>query len=383
MMAQFPSKEIARLSYAYRTLGLGYANLGGLLMATASPMTATTAARIAARDHRAIDRRQLRHLGRDGGRARRLPRLRQEPRRHAAGHPQPPPRRARRARRLRGAGDPAGAARRRELPRPAAGRGGARAPGTRRWRSARSTASATPRRRSSRRPARSALVMDCDTTGIEPDFALVKFKKLAGGGYFKIINRLVPRGAAHPRLRRGADRRDRALCAGPRHACRARPASTTRRWRRAASTSGAGGARRRARLRLRHQVRVQQMDAGRNLPDRAARDRAGGAGRCRLRPAGGARLLARRDRGRQHLLLRRDDPGRRALSDGRAPRGVRLRQPVRPERHALHLGRGPHPHDGGGAALHHRRDLEDHQHAERRHGRGLQGSLPAVLAARR
>ena len=37
------------------------------------------------------------------------------------------------------------------------------------------------------------LVMDCDTTGIEPDFALVKFKKLAGGGYFKIINRSVPR----------------------------------------------------------------------------------------------------------------------------------------------------------------------------------------------
>ncbi|RYE27969.1 MAG: vitamin B12-dependent ribonucleotide reductase, partial [Hyphomicrobiales bacterium] len=35
-------------------------------------------------------------------------------------------------------------------------------------------------------------VMDCDTTGIEPDFALVKFKKLAGGGYFKIINRAVP-----------------------------------------------------------------------------------------------------------------------------------------------------------------------------------------------
>jgi ribonucleoside-diphosphate reductase alpha chain len=41
------------------------------------------------------------------------------------------------------------------------------------------------------------LVMDCDTTGIEPDFALVKYKKLAGGGYFKIINRMVP-----PALRR-------------------------------------------------------------------------------------------------------------------------------------------------------------------------------------
>ena len=37
------------------------------------------------------------------------------------------------------------------------------------------------------------LIMDCDTTGIEPDFALVKFKKLAGGGYFKIINRIVPK----------------------------------------------------------------------------------------------------------------------------------------------------------------------------------------------
>ncbi len=36
------------------------------------------------------------------------------------------------------------------------------------------------------------LVMDCDTTGVEPDFALVKFKKLAGGGYFKIINQSIP-----------------------------------------------------------------------------------------------------------------------------------------------------------------------------------------------
>jgi len=41
------------------------------------------------------------------------------------------------------------------------------------------------------------LVMDCDTTGIEPDFALVKFKKLAGGGYFKIINKSVPQALEH------------------------------------------------------------------------------------------------------------------------------------------------------------------------------------------
>ena len=44
------------------------------------------------------------------------------------------------------------------------------------------------------------LVMDCDTTGIEPDFALVKFKKLAGGGYFKIINQPGARSAARARL---------------------------------------------------------------------------------------------------------------------------------------------------------------------------------------
>ncbi|HNP54143.1 MAG TPA: adenosylcobalamin-dependent ribonucleoside-diphosphate reductase, partial [Ferruginibacter sp.] len=41
------------------------------------------------------------------------------------------------------------------------------------------------------------LVMDCDTTGVEPDFALVKFKKLSGGGYFKIINKSVPAALEH------------------------------------------------------------------------------------------------------------------------------------------------------------------------------------------
>ena len=65
------------------------------------------------------------------------------------------------------------------------------------------------------------LVMDCDTTGIEPDFALVKFKKLAGGGYFKIINRVVPAGAANARLRRS------------RRSPRSKPTrSATARWRR-------------------------------------------------------------------------------------------------------------------------------------------------------
>ena len=52
------------------------------------------------------------------------------------------------------------------------------------------------------------LVMDCDTTGIEPDFALVKFKKLAGGGYFKIANQSIA--PALRRLGRGAGQRRRS-----------------------------------------------------------------------------------------------------------------------------------------------------------------------------
>ena len=45
---------------------------------------------------------------------------------------------------------------------------------------------------SSRPTGTIGLFMDCDTTGVEPDFALVKFKKLAGGGYFKIANQSLP-----------------------------------------------------------------------------------------------------------------------------------------------------------------------------------------------
>lgn len=41
------------------------------------------------------------------------------------------------------------------------------------------------------------LLMDCDTTGIEPEFSIVKWKKLAGGGYFKIINQSIPRALKH------------------------------------------------------------------------------------------------------------------------------------------------------------------------------------------
>ena len=75
MMAQFPSKEIAQLSYEYRTLGLGYANIGGLLMSSGIPYDSEAGRAIVRRAHRDHDRHLLCHLGRDGGRARPLPGL--------------------------------------------------------------------------------------------------------------------------------------------------------------------------------------------------------------------------------------------------------------------------------------------------------------------
>ena len=56
-----------------------------------------------------------------------------------------------------------------------------------------------------------SFLMDCDTTGIEPDFSLVKFKELVGGGQMTIVNQLGAAGAAHARLLRGGGRPDRRL----------------------------------------------------------------------------------------------------------------------------------------------------------------------------
>ena len=117
-----------------------------------------------------------------------VPPLRAEPRADAAGHPQPPPRGLQRAAaRVRGPDHHA----RRHRPRataPPTCSHAARADWDRMlelgekhgYRNAQVTVIAPT--------GTIGLVMDCDTTGIEPDFALVKFKKLAGGGYFKIIN---------------------------------------------------------------------------------------------------------------------------------------------------------------------------------------------------
>ena len=62
-----------------------------------------------------------------------------------------------------------------------------------------------------------AFMMDCDTTGIEPDIALVKYKQLAGGGMLKIVNRTVPDGPAQAGLRRAGDPWDSRLHRRARH----------------------------------------------------------------------------------------------------------------------------------------------------------------------
>ncbi|MGY2048743.1 vitamin B12-dependent ribonucleotide reductase [Methylobacterium sp. JK268] len=191
MMAQFPSREIADLSYKYRTLGLGYANVGGLLMTMGLPYDSREGRALAgaltaimtgvAYATSAEMARELGPFPAYEENADAMLRVIRNHRRAAHGEAEgyeflntkPVP--------LDHAACP--------LP-------GLVAHATRAWdralalgeehgyRNAQSTVIAPT--------GTIGLVMDCDTTGIEPDFALVKFKKLAGGGYFKIINRAVP-----------------------------------------------------------------------------------------------------------------------------------------------------------------------------------------------
>ena len=156
------------------------------------------------------------------------------------------------------------------------------------------------------------LLMDCDTTGIEPDFALVKFKKLAGGGYFKIVNQTVPRA-----LRRlGYSEREvqeivafvsgtNTLLAAP-HVNRAHAQGEGLHRRRAGE--GRGGDPRRVRSRQR--VRGLGHRRGRV---RAPRRQPRAAQRRRASPARAPGLLARADRrGERHHHRPDDDRGRAA-----------------------------------------------------------------------
>jgi ribonucleoside-diphosphate reductase alpha chain len=110
------------------------------------------------------------------------------------------------------------------------------------------------------------LVMDCDTTGIEPDFALVKFKKLAGGGYWKIINRAVPDALRALGYRESEIAEIEAYAVGHGSMAQA-PGINPGSLRAKGFTAGQDRRDREGpQSRLRHQVRLQQMDAGRGFP---------------------------------------------------------------------------------------------------------------------
>ncbi len=191
LMAQFPSRQIAELSYRYRTLGLGFANIGGLLMAGGigydlAPGRAICGAisAIMTGISYATSAEMARELGPFPGyhsNAAEMLRVIRNHRRAAYGQKDGYEKLATAPLPLDHAACPDGAlieAAKRAWDR-AIALGQSHG-----FRNAQATVIAPT--------GTIGLVMDCDTTGIEPDFALVKFKKLAGGGYFKIINRAVP-----------------------------------------------------------------------------------------------------------------------------------------------------------------------------------------------
>ncbi|MEM7172066.1 MAG: vitamin B12-dependent ribonucleotide reductase [Pseudomonadota bacterium] len=195
LMAQFPAKEIAQLSYEYRTLGLGFANLGGLLMASGlsydsvegRALCGSISALMSGAAY-ATSAEMAEELGAFPG----YEKNRDEMLRVMANHRQA----------ALGKGDGYQGLTVTPVPLDAANCPDEAlvAAAKKSWdralklgqehgyRNAQTTVIAPT--------GTIGLVMDCDTTGIEPDFAIVKFKKLAGGGYFKIINRTVPEALA-------------------------------------------------------------------------------------------------------------------------------------------------------------------------------------------
>ena len=191
LMAQFPSKRIAELSYNYRTLGLGYANLGTYLMTSGIPYDSNKATAICgaitAIMHMTAYATSA-EMARELGPFPEFENNREHVLRIAHNHQ----RAAYRVPDTEYEGltiKPVGIDSRYCPPD---------------LLKAAQEASDEALKSGERHGFRNAqvtviaptgtigLVMDCDTTGIEPDFALVKFKKLAGGGYFKIINQSIP-----------------------------------------------------------------------------------------------------------------------------------------------------------------------------------------------
>ena len=190
LMAQFPSKEVAQLSYDYRTLGLGYANLGSMLMVSGIAYDSEEARGIAGAISAIMTGVAYKTSAELAGVLGAFARY-EENKEHMM----------RVMRNHRAAAYDAEDAYVGLSIKPL----GIQArycpdyllkAATRAWdeavqlgekhgyRNAQTTVIAPT--------GTIGLVMDCDTTGVEPDFALVKFKKLSGGGYFKIINQSVP-----------------------------------------------------------------------------------------------------------------------------------------------------------------------------------------------
>ena len=191
LMAQFPSREIAQLSYDYRTLGLGFANIGGLLMSAGIPYDSREARAIAGAIAAVMTGVSYAASAEMAGELGAFPE-------YAANRDAML--RVIRNHRRAAYGEASGYEALRTAPvaldHEAIAQKDLSAAARRAWddalamgdsfgfRNAQATVIAPT--------GTIGLVMDCDTTGVEPDFALVKFKTLAGGGYFKIINRCVP-----------------------------------------------------------------------------------------------------------------------------------------------------------------------------------------------
>jgi ribonucleoside-diphosphate reductase alpha chain len=197
LMAQFPSREIAQRSYDYRTLGLGLANVGGLLMSCGIPYDSKEGRAIAAAFSALMTgvsyatsaeiAAELQSFPKYWHNSEAMLRVIRNHRRAAYGGKEA----ASKLGNYEGLHTPPVALKAEDCPytellaRARVSWDKALALGTEHgFRNAQATVIAPT--------GTIGLVMDCDTTGIEPDFALVKFKKLAGGGYFKIINQGVP-----------------------------------------------------------------------------------------------------------------------------------------------------------------------------------------------
>ncbi|HEX5137312.1 MAG TPA: adenosylcobalamin-dependent ribonucleoside-diphosphate reductase, partial [Planctomycetota bacterium] len=191
VMAQFPSREIARRSFDYRTLGLGYANLGTYLMVAGVPYDSDRARAIGGAitailtgESYAMSARMASEVKPFPAYARNRDAMLRVVRNHRRAAYNAPPSDYEGLSILPVGIDPRHAPNYLlEAARKAWDE--ALALGEKHgFRNAQTTVIAPT--------GTIGLVMDCDTTGIEPDFALVKYKKLAGGGYFKIINESIP-----------------------------------------------------------------------------------------------------------------------------------------------------------------------------------------------